>query len=211
MTEREALLAAVCENPDEDTPRLVFADWLQENGEEERAEFIRFQCRTAKLPINSSARQHLENRINTLFRLHGQTWHRELAAGSGYRWGETFARGFVADLTVLEVLSERSLEKLFDASPITSLFVSCARLQWDVLAECGYLNRLRELTIDSACIDSHVDAVCKIGPWPRLERLGIAGSVTEDRQYLRIRSYTADSLQNKFGNQLRLPPRGDRH
>ncbi|MCE9566280.1 MAG: TIGR02996 domain-containing protein [Planctomycetes bacterium] len=26
MIEREALLAAVCENPDEDTPRLVFAD-----------------------------------------------------------------------------------------------------------------------------------------------------------------------------------------
>ena len=33
MTEREALLRAVCENPDDDTPRLVFADWLDENGE----------------------------------------------------------------------------------------------------------------------------------------------------------------------------------
>ena len=43
MNERDALLRAVCENPDDDTPRLVFADWLQEHGEGDRAEFIRLQ------------------------------------------------------------------------------------------------------------------------------------------------------------------------
>jgi uncharacterized protein (TIGR02996 family) len=48
MSERDALLKAVCENPDDDTPRLVFADWLQENGEEERAEFIRLQIEVAR-------------------------------------------------------------------------------------------------------------------------------------------------------------------
>jgi uncharacterized protein (TIGR02996 family) len=31
MSDREALLAAVCEFPDDDTPRLVYADWLDEN------------------------------------------------------------------------------------------------------------------------------------------------------------------------------------
>ena len=50
MNEREALLKAVCENPDDDTPRLVFADWLQENGEEERAEFIRVQIEVLAPP-----------------------------------------------------------------------------------------------------------------------------------------------------------------
>jgi uncharacterized protein (TIGR02996 family) len=45
MLDRDALLAAITANPDEDTPRLVYADWLQENGEEARAEFIRLQCR----------------------------------------------------------------------------------------------------------------------------------------------------------------------
>jgi uncharacterized protein (TIGR02996 family) len=43
MTERDALFAAVCANPDDDTPRLVLADWLQENGEEKRAALIRSQ------------------------------------------------------------------------------------------------------------------------------------------------------------------------
>jgi uncharacterized protein (TIGR02996 family) len=38
-----ALFRAVLSHPDEDTPRLVFADWLQEHGEEKRAAFIRAQ------------------------------------------------------------------------------------------------------------------------------------------------------------------------
>jgi uncharacterized protein (TIGR02996 family) len=39
--ERIAFIAAIVSAPAEDTPRLVFADWLQERGEEARAEFIR--------------------------------------------------------------------------------------------------------------------------------------------------------------------------
>src|SRR5829696_7436743 len=43
VTEREALLRAIIENPEDDAPRLVFADWLDEHGEPDRAEFIRLQ------------------------------------------------------------------------------------------------------------------------------------------------------------------------
>jgi uncharacterized protein (TIGR02996 family) len=41
MTERDALFAAICANPDDDTSRLVFADWLEENGDSKRAGYIR--------------------------------------------------------------------------------------------------------------------------------------------------------------------------
>lgn len=61
MNERGALLAAVCADPDDDTLRLVFADWLQENGEGDRAEFIREQVRFAAEP-RSSARLHGQGR-----------------------------------------------------------------------------------------------------------------------------------------------------
>jgi uncharacterized protein (TIGR02996 family) len=44
MSDESALLAAILAHPDEDTPRLMYADWLQENGQPERAEFIRLQC-----------------------------------------------------------------------------------------------------------------------------------------------------------------------
>lgn len=39
-----SILQAILEDPANDQPRLVAADWLEENGEDARAEFIRVQC-----------------------------------------------------------------------------------------------------------------------------------------------------------------------
>lgn len=62
MSDQAALFAAIVANPDEDTPRLVYADWLDENlpdarpspaqGPSARAEYIRVQCRLAGLPFD---------------------------------------------------------------------------------------------------------------------------------------------------------------
>lgn len=41
MTERDALLAAILSSPEDDTPRMIYADWLEERGDVERAEFVR--------------------------------------------------------------------------------------------------------------------------------------------------------------------------
>ena len=49
VTERDAFLAEIIAHPEDDTPRLIFADWLEEHGEEERAEFIRVQCAMARI------------------------------------------------------------------------------------------------------------------------------------------------------------------
>lgn len=43
------LMKAVCASPADDLPRLVLADWLEENGQPERAEFIRLQCELEKV------------------------------------------------------------------------------------------------------------------------------------------------------------------
>ncbi len=48
--EHAGFLQAICENPDDDTPRLVYADWLEEHGNAERAEFIRTQIDLSRLP-----------------------------------------------------------------------------------------------------------------------------------------------------------------
>lgn len=47
-TDGAALLAGILAEPGCDTRRLVYADWLEENGEQERAEFIRLQIEMAK-------------------------------------------------------------------------------------------------------------------------------------------------------------------
>jgi uncharacterized protein (TIGR02996 family) len=51
--EREAFLNAIFDAPDDDLPRLVFADWLDERGESDWAELIRCQCQERLAPSHS--------------------------------------------------------------------------------------------------------------------------------------------------------------
>ena len=50
MTDHAAFLRSIIAHADDDLPRLVYADWLEENGQADRAEFIRVQCELAKEP-----------------------------------------------------------------------------------------------------------------------------------------------------------------
>ena len=54
MTDRDAFLCAIREAPDDDAPRLVYADWLDECKEPARAELIRVQCELARLGTGTS-------------------------------------------------------------------------------------------------------------------------------------------------------------
>lgn len=45
----EGLLLAICMHPDDLDRRLIYADWLEENGQQERAEFIRVQMGIARM------------------------------------------------------------------------------------------------------------------------------------------------------------------
>jgi uncharacterized protein (TIGR02996 family) len=82
--EQLALWAAIRANPDDDTPRLVYADWIQEHGDEARAEFIRVQCALAHIPW-----QQLEAR-----RERGQLTARseQLLAPNRRRWTDSLVR-----------------------------------------------------------------------------------------------------------------------
>ena len=77
MDERRALIAAIIANPDEDTPRLAFADWLQEHGDEHdraRAEFIRLQVKAARLPRGDESRKKLQKQADAIDRAHAKHW-----------------------------------------------------------------------------------------------------------------------------------------
>ena len=53
-------------NIDDDTPRLAYADWLTENGQDDRAEFIRVQVERARLPAWDAAQVRLRLREQKL-------------------------------------------------------------------------------------------------------------------------------------------------
>src|SRR5262245_19082210 len=50
MSDEAGLLRAILDHPNDDIHRLVFADWLEENGDPRRAHFIRSQLELAKKP-----------------------------------------------------------------------------------------------------------------------------------------------------------------
>jgi uncharacterized protein (TIGR02996 family) len=83
-----ALLAAIRAAPDDDAPRLVYADWLDEHGQPERAEFIRVQCELARHEAPALRRQEAE-----LLAAHHDAFAGPLAA-PGLRF--RFERGFIA-------------------------------------------------------------------------------------------------------------------
>src|SRR5262245_11077458 len=85
----------ICANPDDDTPRLVYADWLEQNGHTERAEFIRMQIAAYRLPKGDPTRRGMEERASELLSRNRGKWFEEPA------WTRCeYERGFPSRLTV---------------------------------------------------------------------------------------------------------------
>jgi uncharacterized protein (TIGR02996 family) len=103
---RDAFLLAIAADVYDDSPRLIYADWLDEQGDSDRAEFIRVQCALEPIrdqyEIDRAAELH--RREEELLREHQEEW---LGPGlEGWdRWREDGAsaeirRGFVDTLSM---------------------------------------------------------------------------------------------------------------
>ena len=88
MTVEQAFLKDVVTHPDDDFPRLVYADWLEEHGDPARAAFIRAQCRLRKLGPFDPERYDLEAAEADLLPKHEKRWKKPLAkiTGQGEAW-----------------------------------------------------------------------------------------------------------------------------
>jgi uncharacterized protein (TIGR02996 family) len=124
----EALFRAVCENPADDTPRLAYADWLDDHGDATRAEFIRLQCEASHLCPAYSTPTAARNRASQLLKEFGDRWYDELPEIPGVEWGGMFVRGFI-DRAQTHALDEvtATLAAAFAATPLRYLTVSSLR------------------------------------------------------------------------------------
>jgi uncharacterized protein (TIGR02996 family) len=168
MTDGDALLAAIIAQPAEDLPRLMYADWLDEHGQPERAEFIRVQCELSRMPhtggpeeedgncATCKMRKPLEDREELLLS-RGGDWvgFPYLKPGGARRntfltAGETyfrFRRGFVADMSCTSADWLAHADAITAAHPIervrltTPLRYGTDRVEWITLVnrECGWM------------------------------------------------------------------------
>src|SRR4051794_2171970 len=84
------LVQAIIESPEDDTLRLVYADWLDDHGEGARAEFIRLQSALARLPEDDGRREQYASREKELLEQHQEEWlgpARQAVSGGVFRWG----------------------------------------------------------------------------------------------------------------------------
>lgn len=135
MDDGAALLTAILQQPDEDTPRLIYADWLDEHGEawdRDRAELIRIGVELATAPKCLSASKGCGCRTCTLdarsTRLKTRSHHR---ATNEERWwwrelrladSLLVRRGFVESIGGIETVAFlQNAAFIFAGHPITGV------------------------------------------------------------------------------------------
>lgn len=136
MAHDEAFIQSIREAPGDDAPRLIYADWLEEHGQAERAEFIRVQCRLAGLSEDAPDKPELQSRAEDLLRKNWNEWAGPLRAivGPWYArygepWGEEyhpdalrrFQRGFVDTLALVAEDFLQHVEQLKRLVPLREL------------------------------------------------------------------------------------------
>jgi uncharacterized protein (TIGR02996 family) len=131
MSPCDAFLAMILEAPDDDGPRLVYADWLEEHGETDRAELIRIQC------MGGDRLREAE-----LLAEHGSQWALPI---SRHVYSFKFQRGFVEEVTLPAAEFPLLACGLFRAAPIRLVRLIGAEQHMRTLTGIPQLSRVRAL------------------------------------------------------------------
>src|SRR5215207_10201425 len=101
MNDAEDFITQILVDPDDDRPRMVYADWLMREGDP-RGELIAVQCALARHATQNEdvgPLEPLEWRERTLLKTYGKSWTIDAETRLKY-WGEFgFRRGFIEALT----------------------------------------------------------------------------------------------------------------
>lgn len=157
MSEEDTLLAAIHAHPDDDTLRLAYADWLDENGQPARAEFVRLQI-AAEPPESAEERRRRSAREWELLAAHRDRWTADLGPFDRARCRVDFRRGFADGL------------RLEGAGPAD-------------LAVAARMPLLRRLELSGCTLDPA--AVRRIAALPHLDSLDIRRTPFR-REWLRL-------------------------
>jgi uncharacterized protein (TIGR02996 family) len=154
----DAFLQAICEAPEDDAPRLIFADWLDEHGEPDRAEFIRLQIELESTPEDSDRWLDLKARAEELRERYRESWAQPFPEENSYYVSE-WRRGFPDSIHISAPQLLKIGQGLFARIPARRAKIEkiCEQGYWDgqdqewsvaaELADCPALARLQGLCI----------------------------------------------------------------
>jgi uncharacterized protein (TIGR02996 family) len=165
MNQDEAFIQAIREEPDDDAVRLIYADWLEDQGVPERAargEFIRVQVEQARTSINDPCYLALQIREEALLQTHWDAWVGPLREALGNPTGSSFhnawldrpfaatalshfRRGFVETVTVTGRRFINCAEKLARLTPIRQVRLGLAGSLIDQIGQLSMLSQVESL------------------------------------------------------------------
>jgi len=217
MTREGAFLADIAEHPDDDAPRLIYADWLEEHGNHARAEFIRTQVALARLTSDSPRRRQLAARARELLGKHGKKW-----AGAVRPILEEwhFHRGFLDRVTISAANLIKDAEKVFRLWPIRRLRLTGAGGRQAFLAALPSHASITSLDLIANDLTDVVPALATCPALRHLSRLVLSfnpltdqalatlaehhffDSLRELQLVSRISRSRSKQLSRRFGNRL---------
>ena len=134
----------IVQSPNDDEPRLVYADWLDERGDA-RGEFIRLQCELGQQANQREGIDKLERRSRELLREHREDWIAEFAKLPVTEL--EFNRGFINKATITAHQFIQHGQQIFRAMPLlTHVRLKSAGKKLRDLAECECLSKVESVT-----------------------------------------------------------------
>lgn len=118
MNTQDVLFQEILERPEDDAIRRIYADWLNDHGQDDRAEFIRVQLDLNQLDEADPRRPELERRERQLLGRHRQEWLGPAAVEGAFC---QFERGFPSSVSLGPVELQRHGDALFGAAPISKV------------------------------------------------------------------------------------------
>jgi len=148
----EPFLETILDNPSDDGPRMVYADWLEEQGDP-RAEFIRAQLQLARIAEGDPEWGQLSDRENELLTAHGDKWRAEIPEFA--RKGCEFRRGFVGQVSIWTPWDREYGPELSRLAPVEKLVLHFVAHQMEEFAQHPNLRHLSELAILDDQMEPH--------------------------------------------------------
>jgi len=155
MLDEQAFLETIFERPEDDGPRLVYADWLDEHGHTDRAEFIRVQIESSKVAPRTAAHRAFAKRERALLAKRRTDWFGEF---DGWELNKIFAirRGFVDGIDAYGQVFLHHMDKHFQRNPIQEVRLEGMKREMAIeVARHPRLARLRKLEMCKAEIDAN--------------------------------------------------------
>lgn len=147
FTDQDALLAMIFDQPEDDAPRLVYADWLEEHGEAEHAGFIRAQCQLTGTEFGSPEREEAEVHVSAAWEAMRSRFMTELPEFEEQDILQ-YRRGFLDDY--FEITCDRYVARAslwWPRMPVRKIRIRLDSLNVRKFAECAEIHRLQDLAL----------------------------------------------------------------